>query len=342
MTRMIRKIPFFMRAPDQFSADQFNGPVQCGSVQCGPVQHGPVQSRSVQCDIRGNVVGIAVVFAVPCDCLAHSCTSCIFKQGDGIACSFDSLEVSFIVLAVGSELDGKFVSAVIGDSCQDFFLHDSIKAALFAVLDAVGYKYVAAIDDNGKTFVFASSENVDEAVKDTGAGVYIEYIRIVDPESVDALFLEVCSQFVYDEILPYLFGSVDPTLTLPVCVTADRVFLETVVIGTVGGDGTDAQIGINLSPAGFKLFDLGSGIILCIDDDGLVVFDAGSISVQIYTDENAPGRGRGCVSRYRGDGHYHSKADCRGEKKRQKALLQRSGPSCFVGFTQNNPPLFWN
>ena len=24
MTRMIRKIPFFMRAPDQFSADQFN------------------------------------------------------------------------------------------------------------------------------------------------------------------------------------------------------------------------------------------------------------------------------------------------------------------------------
>ena len=190
-----------------------------------------------------------MVFAVPCDCLAHSCTSCIFKQGDGIACSFDSLEVSFIVLAVGSELDGKFVSAVIGDSCQDFFLHDSVKAALFAVLDAVGYEYVAAVDDDWQSFIFASSESVDEAVKDAGAGVYIENIRIVDPESVNTLFLEVCNQTVHYEILPFLFRGIDPALIFPVCITTDRVFLETIVVRAVGGDGTDAQIGIDLASA---------------------------------------------------------------------------------------------
>jgi len=184
----------------------------------------------------------------------------------------------------------------------------------------------------------AAGENGDQAVQDRGAVELIVDVGVVYPEAVYPLFAEICDQLVHDEILPGLLGGVDPSLVRPVVVLAKRVLFEALVVGTIGRDRSDTQIAVDLAAAGFELFDLSLGIILAVDDDRLVVFDFGSVSVQGRSDKDAPGRGLG--GSFRGDLSDRDdgrEAEHGGKDQSGQTLCERGIVCQFSVFFQMNP-----
>ena len=119
------------------------------------------------------------------------------------------------------------------------------------------YKDVSAVDDDFESLCFTSSEDVDQAVIDGGAMVFIPYIGVIDPQPVYAFFLKVGCQRIDNKVLPGDFGSIDPFFAGPVVIVAESVFLKTFVVGTLCSDRIDAQVRIDLAAASFfKLCDL--------------------------------------------------------------------------------------
>ena len=262
-------------------------------------------------------------FAVGNDVVAGLCGLAVLEQGDGLVIALDHLEIGLIVLAVGACLHGEVVSVVVRDARDDLLLHDTVDAGALAALEQVGDEYVAAVDDDGKAQLLASSEDVDKAVEDGSAVVFIPDIRVVHPEAVDTLSLEALGQLVDAEVLPGHLGGVDPSLRGPVGVLAQRILFKAVVVGTVGGDGADAQIGIDLAAAGFEPLDLGGGIVLRIDDDLLVVLDlcrAGHLGA----DEDTPFINGCCLRGSSGPGDDPDEGDRRGQDQSSQTAGQGS------------------
>lgn len=241
-----------------------------------------------------------MLLAVGNDFFTHGGALCVLQKRNGAAGIPDPLQIRFIVAAVRLGLAGEAVGIVAGDGGQDFLLHDAVNDIGLARSDQLGDENVAAVDDDRDVFLVASAQDADQTVEDRCAGIFIIDIGVVDPEAVDTFFAQARDQLIDHEILPGFFGYVDPLLVVPVCVVAKYVLFKALVIWTVFFEGADADVGVDLAAAAFELFDLGSGVMLCVDDNGFIVFDFRSVSVQGRADENAPGgRLRGCL-----DGHF--------------------------------------
>ena len=153
--------------------------------------------------------------------------------------------------------------------------------------------------------------------------VFVPDVGVVDPQSVYTFSLEACCQLIDDEILPGFLGGVDPLLTGPVVIIAQNILFEALVVGTIGGDRSDTQIGVDLAAAGFELLDLSCSVVLSIDYDRFVVLDLGNISVKCDSDEDTPGCCGGRLGRYSGRPGNEAKAgycDCCRQEKRCETL----------------------
>ena len=190
--------------------------------------------------------------AVIDDGLAHLGILGVLEERDGAACLFHLFEISLIVFLVRFGLLGKFVGAVSGDPGEDLLLHDTVYDLGLAAADQFGDENISAIDDDRYFFVVAPAQDGDKAIEDGFSMIIIIDVSVVDPESVDSLCPQTCDKFIDNKILPGLFGDIDPSLILPVCVFPQSVFFEAFVIGTIGGDRADTQVCVDLAAAGLE------------------------------------------------------------------------------------------